>query len=125
MAGLGADSQRNSEVPGVENEPAETLSSRIGAWTRSHPDQTILLVIDQAEEMVTLCRDKEQRQGFIGQLVEAIHAHRDRFRVVLSLRSDYEPQVRDSGFASAFGSGAVQMLRPTTTGSGAGSSCHR
>ncbi|MBD3883866.1 caspase family protein [Phormidium tenue FACHB-886] len=56
----------------------------------------VLLVIDQFEELVTFrCNDQEQQQ-FLQQLATALQTHTDRLRVVLTLRSDFEPQFRDT-----------------------------
>ena len=40
---------------------------------------------------------RSDRQEFFQQILTAINAHRDKLRVVLTLRSDFEPQVRDAG----------------------------
>jgi WD40 repeat protein/serine/threonine protein kinase len=49
--------------------------------------ETIVLVLDQAEELVTLCRDEVERAAF----AQALAAVRDesRVRVVLTLRDDF------------------------------------
>ncbi len=64
-------------------------------WLRSHPQERRLLVVDQFEEVITECRDHEERRGLIEQLVGLVAASSGRLHVVLTLRLDYEPQVRD------------------------------
>ena len=51
-----------------------------------------MLVVDQFEELITLCWDAGEREQFLRLLERALAAHPDRLRVVLTLRSDFEPQ---------------------------------
>ncbi|MFF1615791.1 AAA family ATPase [Amycolatopsis sp. NPDC058278] len=53
------------------------------------PAAELLLVIDQFEELFTLCTDTAQRQTFITALAHAATAPRSRVRVVLGVRSDF------------------------------------
>jgi len=50
---------------------------------------TLLLVIDQFEELLTLCLDATERQLFSRALVQAARASEERVRVVLTLRDDF------------------------------------
>ncbi|MBD1810209.1 caspase family protein, partial [Microcoleus sp. FACHB-DQ6] len=77
--------------------PQKTLTQSVAVWAKNHPDSHLLIFIDQSEEIITLCQDEDERQEFFQQILTAIDAHRDKLRVVLSLRSDFEPQVRDAG----------------------------
>ncbi|MEL7036319.1 MAG: caspase family protein [Cyanobacteria bacterium J06592_8] len=78
--------------------PQQSLASSIKNWAKDNPNTKLLLFIDQSEEIITLCQDEEKRKQFFQQILTAIDTHRDKLRVVLSLRSDFEPQVRDVGF---------------------------
>ena len=49
----------------------------------------VLLVIDQFEELFTLCTDDAVRRAFIDGLVAALTDQRSRLRVVLTLRADF------------------------------------
>ncbi|QUH03946.1 helix-turn-helix domain-containing protein [Saccharopolyspora erythraea] len=49
----------------------------------------LVLVVDQFEEVFTLCRDTEQRTRFLTQLASATAAGHSRLRVVLGIRSDF------------------------------------
>ena len=49
----------------------------------------LLLVVDQFEEVFTLCRDPDERAGFIGALLTAARDERSRCRVVLGVRADF------------------------------------
>ena len=81
---------------GLQNKQ-KTLAQSIAVWAKHNPNSQLLIFIDQTEEIITLCQDEKQRQEFFRQILIAINAHRHKLRVVLSLRSDFEPQVRDAG----------------------------
>src|SRR5581483_4446019 len=48
-----------------------------------------LLVVDQFEELFTLCRDEFERQAFIDNLVYAVHAVPHALSLILTLRADF------------------------------------
>lgn len=56
-------------------------------------DRPAVLVIDQFEEVFTLCEDNHVRQAFIASLLSVLQTPEPQHRVVLTLRSDYEPFV--------------------------------
>ena len=91
----------DAKLPGVEPQnPQQNLAISIDVWAKNHPNSKVLLLIDQSEEIITLCKNLDERQGFFQQILTAINAHGDKLRVVLSLRSDFEPQVKDAGKSS-------------------------
>jgi WD40 repeat protein/class 3 adenylate cyclase len=49
----------------------------------------ILLVVDQLEELFTLCRDADERQAFIDNLLYAAQAPDGRVHVLVALRADF------------------------------------
>ncbi|WP_156077257.1 nSTAND1 domain-containing NTPase [Saccharothrix sp. NRRL B-16314] len=51
----------------------------------------LVVVVDQFEEVFTLCRDHDARSAFIALLLTAAQAATSRVRVVLGLRSDFYP----------------------------------
>ena len=86
----------------IEIDSQKTLAQSVATWSRHQSSHTRLLIfIDQSEEIVSLCSDKVQRQTFIQTILSALDDHPDKLRVVLSMRSDFEPQVRDIGLALA------------------------
>lgn len=86
------------QLPEVDpQDPQHNLVMIIDVWAKKHPNFKFLLFVDQSEEIITLCQDEDERKEFFQQILQAINAHRDKLRVVLSLRSDFEPQVRDAG----------------------------
>ncbi|MFE0186574.1 hypothetical protein [Streptomyces sp. NPDC058989] len=53
------------------------------------PDVDALIVVDQFEEVFTLCRDRDEQDAFIGMLIAATTAATSRVRVVLGVRADF------------------------------------
>ncbi|WDD36669.1 caspase family protein (plasmid) [Nostoc sp. UHCC 0926] len=89
---------KNAQLPEVAAQNLQqSLAMSIDTWAKNHPNSKLLLFIDQSEEIITLCQNEDERKEFFQQILKAINVHRDRLRVVLSLRSDFEPQVRDAG----------------------------
>jgi WD40 repeat protein len=64
-------------------------------WKQENPHTKILLVIDQCEELITLCQDEQESYKFLSELEQVITAYSDTIKVILTLRSDFEPQLRD------------------------------
>jgi WD40 repeat protein len=52
-------------------------------------DTDLLLVVDQFEEVFTLCRDPAERAAFIDALTTAANAETSRTKVVLGVRADF------------------------------------
>ena len=86
----------DAKLPKVELQQ-QTLSESVNLWTKNNPNCKLLIVIDQSEELITLCQNENERQEFFQQILKAINHHRHQLRVILTLRSDFEPQVRDAG----------------------------
>ena len=63
---------------------------------QQHPGERILLVVDQFEELYTLCLVQEMRQQFLDELLKAISPHRGQpplnLNLVLTLRADFMGQ---------------------------------
>ncbi len=61
-------------------------------WARQlapHPDQHVVLVIDQLEELFTLTTDEEERRQFIDLLLTAFGEPRGPLLAILTLRADF------------------------------------
>jgi hypothetical protein len=65
-----------------------TLRHAIKSLLRA-TDQPLLIVFDQFEEVFTLARDKGEVQILTDGLVDAVEEQRDRFRLVLGMRSEF------------------------------------
>lgn len=68
---------------------------------RSNHNQTTVLVVDQFEEVFTLCRDEFEREAFIDNLLTALDSLDGRFILIITLRADFYshlsqyPELRD------------------------------
>jgi hypothetical protein len=56
---------------------------------RIRPEEPLLLLLDQFEELFTLCDDVAERAAVAEALAEAVAEHPGHFRLVLAVRSDY------------------------------------
>jgi serine/threonine protein kinase/WD40 repeat protein len=64
----------------------------LGELLRGHARRiggTAVLVVDQLEELVTLCRDDAEREAFAGALADAAGSPEQPVRVVVTLRDDF------------------------------------
>ncbi|MBD2471997.1 eIF2A-related protein [Nostoc sp. FACHB-145] len=74
----------------------KSLSARMNAWCKCNPQSKLLFVVDQLEEVITLCRDEPERENFLNFLAGAVAKYSEQLRIVLTLRSDFEPQFQDN-----------------------------
>ena len=63
------------------------LHLRVRQAAGDRPD--VLIIVDQFEEVFTLCADPDQRRAFIAALAHATIAPRSQARVVLGVRADF------------------------------------
>jgi len=75
------------------DKPAVILGKALNDLQASKSCQR-LLVVDQAEELLTHCRDQVQRDEFLKNLASTLKADKT-FHLLFTLRSDFEPQLRD------------------------------
>jgi WD40 repeat protein len=80
-----------SVKPDFHNDP-QALGSLIKQWSDENPKAKLLFFVDQLEELVTMCPHKKEQLMFLRQLSEALTAHPQRLRIVLTVRSDFESQ---------------------------------
>ena len=66
----------------------------ITLWAKDNFKSKLLLVIDQSEELITLGRDQEEQKIFLNLLAE-LSSEYPQLHLVLTLRSDFELQLRD------------------------------
>ena len=90
-----AEAQIGSPSESVTDETPAAAAAAFSAWFAADPQRHLLLVIDQFEELVTLCSNAV-RSAFLDFLADLLDREPDRLRVVLTLRSDFEPQFADS-----------------------------
>lgn len=77
-------------------EAPETLGTVLERWCRAS-SECLLLVIDQAEELFTLCDDADEREGAAAALASAGLDPDGPLRVVLSLREDFFARLAQLG----------------------------
>ena len=69
---------------------------------RQSPRQHTLLVLDQFEELFTLCRDEFEREAFIDNLLTTLDQSESKVTIILTLRADFYahlaqyPELRDA-----------------------------
>ncbi len=87
----------------------QNLYKSVYEWCRLNPQAKLLLVIDQFEELVTICQDETESQKFFEGLARAIKAFPKQLRIVVTLRNDFEPQFRDTPLEPYWKSGRFVM----------------
>ncbi|WP_221334863.1 hypothetical protein [Streptomyces sp. EAS-AB2608] len=81
----------------------------------AEPADEHLLVVDQFEEVFTLCRDPAEREAFVASLLHAAQTPDSRCRVVLAVRSDfYTHCTRLPGLVAALADAHVPVGPMTT-----------
>ncbi|WIY02627.1 hypothetical protein QRX60_01770 [Amycolatopsis mongoliensis] len=83
--------------------------------TGNTDDTDVVVVVDQFEEVFTLCQDQQERAQFLGALVTATTEPGSRTRVVLGIRTDfYTHCARHADLAEAMQDAQV-LVGPMTT----------
>jgi WD40 repeat protein/tRNA A-37 threonylcarbamoyl transferase component Bud32 len=59
------------------------------AWSAESPERRLVLVVDQFEEVFTLCHDEAERAGFIENLLYATAVGDGQLIVILAMRADF------------------------------------
>ena len=98
LSAIGASASDNSTT--LANQAASldvsAFVQRLAHWFKAHPQAHLLVVVDQLEELITLCRNEQERQQFLDLLAKAIARYPDQLHLVLTLRSDFEAQFRNT-----------------------------
>lgn len=99
----------NSRIDTHQNE-IESLTNKIrGSPKKLHlslrdlalqKQKKVLLVIDQLEEVFTLCRDPEQQRIFIQCIANAVDESSQPFRIICTVRDDFLGHVARTGDAA-------------------------
>ncbi len=79
-------------APGGAAVAPDRLDDAVGTWCRQHAGRRLLLVVDQCEELVTMTRTASDRDAALTLLARLIEAYPLQVAVVLTLRTDFEPQ---------------------------------
>lgn len=68
------------------------LREIIDIWRGQHLNAKLLIIVDQLEELVTLCRSEFESQRFLELLKFALNAHYEQMHIIGTLRLDFEAQ---------------------------------
>ncbi|HVR77016.1 MAG TPA: BTAD domain-containing putative transcriptional regulator [Acidimicrobiia bacterium] len=80
-------------------------------------DSTLLIVIDQFEELFSTVRSEETRRRFLENLISVANDERSRVRVVTTIRADFlDRPLAYADFAEAIADGLVTVGPPTRDG---------
>ncbi|WP_341734421.1 ATP-binding protein [Microcoleus sp. EPA2] len=84
---------RAAELADEMNQDGLMISQVVASILDRNPGKRILLVIDQFEELYSLCRDEKERQRFLDQLLSAVEVapaqRTPNFTFVFTLRADF------------------------------------
>ena len=83
-------------VAETEKIDSQIFTETISDWCQAHSETKLLLVVDQFEELITLCGNEQERQQFLDLLANFLKAHPDQLRLVVTVRLDFEPQFRST-----------------------------
>ncbi len=78
--------------PGGPAIAPELVESAVDAWCQENIGRRLLLVVDQCEELVTMTRAASDRDAVLTLLARLIEAHPLQFTLMITLRTDFEPQ---------------------------------
>jgi WD40 repeat protein/DNA-binding SARP family transcriptional activator len=73
-------------LPGRGDDRAPAITAGLD---RLAPDERLVLVVDQFEEVFFACRDAVEREAFLDALVEGAGAEDERLIVVIAIRADF------------------------------------
>ncbi|WP_373987822.1 caspase family protein [Duganella sp. BuS-21] len=101
--------EQSSGIP-VGAEQLQAYPSALATWANG-AQAPLVLVVDQAEEMITLQAEGDLGQRFL-ELIEYALTH-SKLQVVMTLRSEYEPQLSQSALRDRWA--AARFLVPRMT----------
>ena len=79
----------SSELRRLLEDDPEEFESAVHAALDIHPESRLVVVLDQFEELVTTCRDRDARQRVVDIVISATAEADSRMVVVAVLRADY------------------------------------
>ena len=106
LAAAGIDAHELEESP-------VALGAVLRRWSRAGNAAAVVLVVDQLEELFTLCDDPDQRELYAEALARAARSADDPVRVVLTLRDDFLLRAEGlAGFRARLGQGLHLLATP-------------
>jgi tetratricopeptide (TPR) repeat protein len=108
--------RQNAEWVSRQSEKLKQDSRQLLDTIASGGSEPAVLIVDQFEEVFTLCTDDEARDAFINNLVALTEAPGPRHLVILTLRTDFETYlVQNPTLMSLFEKGQVRVMPLTAT----------
>jgi serine/threonine protein kinase/DNA-binding SARP family transcriptional activator/WD40 repeat protein len=90
---------------------------RVTKQVLSNDDATLLLIVDQFEELFSTVPSEETRRLFLDNLVAVAADQRSRLKVILTMRADfYDRPLQYAEFAQAVAASTVSVSPPTREG---------
>jgi WD40 repeat protein len=83
----------------------EAITARVDALVSASPEQLTVLVVDQFEELITLVRTAEERDTVLTLLASLAERHARSLRIVVTIRTDFEPNFDRSAFGDRWRDG--------------------
>lgn len=105
---------RNYWVPHLTQHLKQDPSHLTKVLNQAGQGKPVILVIDQFEELFTLCQDADVRQMFIDSLQQLTQTPRPKHTVIFILQSEYESRLSEiPRFATACRQSCVQVTSPS------------
>ena len=93
LAKLRPEAEPQQPPPANWGRDATALAAALGRRLAGLGDAKLVLVVDQLEELVTVCQEASERTQFLRLIDEALAAHAERLRVIYTVRSDFETRL--------------------------------
>ncbi len=84
---------------------ADAITARVHEVVTQHAPHPVLLVIDQFEELITLARTADERTALLALLAALVRQHPDGLRLVVTIRTDFEPNFDSTAFGAMWTDG--------------------
>src|SRR5207249_3038933 len=92
LLGVSASASMQGTIAELGSDPRTLHLASELALAKIRPGARLVWVIDQCEEVFTLCPDGPEREAFIANLVHAGTAPGTRATIILTLRADFYPR---------------------------------
>ncbi|MBK6842546.1 MAG: hypothetical protein IPG88_09620 [Gemmatimonadetes bacterium] len=104
-AGAVAATPAATATPRAQRPPPAAIAARVEAMVAAAGGRKIVPVIDQCEELITLVRTPAEREQVLTLLARLAEAHPNTVRIILTLRTDFEPNFDRSAFGERWRAG--------------------
>jgi hypothetical protein len=94
-----------SDAPMRAAPTPDAIAAAMAKRIAEDPKRQVILVIDQFEEMITLVRAGRERDQMLALLARLVKAHVGTLHVVVTIRTDYEPNFDWSAFGEKWQDG--------------------